>query len=68
MSERVTKAYEAFAALLGDEPQVPRTVYTEAMRQVEADFSINQGDDDYLEWVLTLIGRSPQILEDGEDN
>lgn len=50
------------------EREVSRSTYTNALRKVEAECDIKQGDEDYLEWVLTLVGRSPKIVEDEGSN
>lgn len=43
---------------------VKRSDYKEVLTAVEGKYKIEQGDPDYLEWFLTLIGRSPKIIED----
>ena len=69
--ERLASAYgDLMHALFGEIPidirlrNVSREHYTKALRQVEVEYDIKQGDEDYLEWVLTLLGRSPIINED----
>lgn len=70
-SKRLALAYSALMDRLFTElpedvkvKHVTRSHYTKALRDTEEQFGIGQGDADYLEWVLTLIGRSPIIVED----
>lgn len=72
-NERIQKAYDEFMIeLFGEVPKdvslmtVSRSGYTKAMQDVQTKYSIKQGDPDFIEWLFTLIGRSPMIIEDEE--
>lgn len=72
--DRLHAAYNTFMKRLGplctadeDGVYVKREDYRKVLNEVENEFNIKQGDEDHLEWVLTLIGRSPKIIEDGEE-
>jgi hypothetical protein len=74
MRDRITEAFNDFMQrLFGEVPADPRrlsvdrTRYTETMLEVQKEYGLQQGDPDFLEWVLTLVGRSPVITEGRED-
>jgi hypothetical protein len=46
---------------------VHRSAYTKAMEKVQKKYGLRQGHPDFLAWVFTCVGRSPMIIEDGED-
>jgi hypothetical protein len=43
------------------EHYVSREEYKGALQKVEKEYSIEQGDEDYLTWILLLLGRSPKF-------
>lgn len=66
--DRVTIAYNTFMTrLFGEVPTdvsartVERSVYDKHMKDVQTEFGIEQGDPDFMYWVLTLVGRSPRF-------
>ncbi|MCI3922670.1 hypothetical protein MO973_20775 [Paenibacillus sp. TRM 82003] len=68
---RISRAYREFLELtFNTMPQHPcelwvsREAYVNAMNFVEAKYKLKVGDPDFLEWRLTLLGRSPMILEE----
>jgi hypothetical protein len=72
---RVTVAFEVFMMeLFGEIPsqlelcEIDRETYTKEMKKVQERFDLVPGDPDFLEWVLTLTGRSPKIIEGAENN
>lgn len=75
MESLTTKAYNDFMTrLFGHVPkepgklEVPRERYTEIMHEVQKEYGLTQGHPDFLEFMLTMVGRSPKIIEGaGED-
>lgn len=70
---RITKAYNEFMTrLFGEVPQDPGTLtvekehYTTEMMRVQKRYGLEHGDPDFLEWMLTLVGRSPMLTVKGE--
>lgn len=68
--DRVTRAYNAFMMrLFGHVPLTPgihstdRETYTKTMQEIQEEYGLKQGEPDFLEWILTMLGRSPQIYE-----
>lgn len=68
-AERINLAYKEFLMLLfGALPRQPsalwvsREAYSEAMKAIEDKYRLNIGDPNFLEWRLTLLGRSPRII------
>ncbi|MDQ0086736.1 hypothetical protein J2T12_000130 [Paenibacillus anaericanus] len=68
-TERISLAYREFLVLLfGAVPQQPsdlwvsREAYIEAMNTIEDKYGLDIGDSNFLEWRLTLLGRSPMII------
>lgn len=73
MDNRLDAAYNEFMEeLFGTVPTQPaqefvdREKYREVMIKVQKRYGLEQGDPDFLEWVLTLVGRSPQLVDAGE--
>jgi hypothetical protein len=73
LDDRVTKAYNEFMVrLFGTIPSHPnelfvdKEVYTKEMHTVQERYGLTQGTPDFLEWVLTLVGRSPVLTSEGE--
>lgn len=72
MSTRISDAYETFMlALFGEVPKNPqehtvsRATYDEKMRAVQEDFNLKEGDPEFLEWIITLLARSPKFEQEG---
>lgn len=72
-AERISSAYTEFLVLLfGDVPRQPsdlwvsREAYINAMNVIEEKYRLEVGDNDFLEWRLTLFGRSPRLINDEE--
>lgn len=68
---KITEAYDALMLELFDKvPEKPydcivdRSTYRKALRKIEARYSLAEGDPEYLEWVLLLIGRSPRFKKE----
>ncbi len=68
-AERINLAYREFLVLLfGAVPRRPselwvsREAYSEAMNAIEDKYRLDIGDSNFLEWRLTLLGRSPMII------
>lgn len=73
VDNRVDLAYNEFMTrLFGSVPTVPqdeqvdRDKYTEEMVAVQERYGLHQGDPDFLEWMLTLVGRSPVLTSEGK--
>lgn len=69
--DRISLAYREFLVLLfGYVPQLPsdlwvsRDSYVQAMNAIEEKYKLEVGDVDFLEWRLTLLGRSPKVKDD----
>jgi len=69
-AERINLAYKEFLVLLfGSVPRQPsdlwvsREAYVEAMNVIEEKYRLEIGDVDFLEWRLTLLGRSPMLKD-----
>jgi hypothetical protein len=70
MDDLVTKAYNDFMTrLFGEVPKEPREhevtreQYTQTMQDVQKFYGITQGHPGFLEFMLTMVGRSPKIIE-----
>lgn len=70
---RISMAYREFSTLLFDtvprqqsELWVSREAYVNAMNFIEAKYKLKVSDPDFLEWRLTLLGRSPMFIEEEE--
>jgi hypothetical protein len=70
-AERISLAYREFLVLLfGTVPRQPsdlwvsREAYVDAMNVIEAKYRLETGDENFLEWRLTLLGRSPMLKDD----
>ncbi|RAV17801.1 hypothetical protein [Paenibacillus contaminans] len=70
-AERISLAYREFLVLLfgsvARQPSdlwVSRDAYVEAMHAIEEKYRLEAGDEQFLEWRLTLLGRSPRIIDD----
>ncbi|WP_080831879.1 hypothetical protein [Cohnella massiliensis] len=70
-AERIHLAYKEFLVLLfGSVPQQPselwvsREAYIHAMNIIEEKYQLEPGDENFLEWRLTLLGRSPMLKKD----
>lgn len=70
-TERISSAYTEFLVLLfGAVPRQPsdlwvsRVAYINAMNVIEEKYRLEVGDTDFLEWRLTLLGRSPMLIDD----
>jgi len=70
-AERISLAYKEFLVLLfGLVPRQPsdlwvsREAYINAMNVIEEKYRLEVGDVDFLEWRLTLLGRSPMLIDD----
>jgi hypothetical protein len=68
--DRIKKAHdELMLKLYGttiEDPRmgsVYRDDYTKAMLEVQEKYGLEQGDPDFLEWMLTLVGRSPMLID-----
>jgi hypothetical protein len=46
--------------------KISRSFYTKCMEAVQDKYGLKQGHPQFLEWVLTCVGRSPIIIEDEE--
>lgn len=71
VSEKVTQAHEElmielFGHVPTKKPSVDRSTYTKAMHRIQEKYSLGRGEPGHLEWVLTLIGQSPKIVDDKE--
>jgi hypothetical protein len=73
VDDRIGRAYsELMTKLFGSVPinphvcSVERDVYETAMKEVQEQYGLTQGDPDFLEWVLTAVGRSPVLTDKGE--
>lgn len=74
-SDIVTEAFNAFMMeLFGELPkdinerEIDRDVYTKAMERIQDKFGLVQGHPQHLEFVLTLLGRSPKFTKGAEDS
>lgn len=47
---------------------VDRGRYSKFMKEVMAQYNIEEGDPDFSEWTMLLIMRSPRFYEEGDDN
>lgn len=70
----VTQAYNDFMTKLfgtvpanASEYTVSEEVYRGCMQQVMAKHGLHQGHPKYLEFILTMVGRSPQIDRGAEE-
>lgn len=70
-AERLSLAYKEFLELLfGTVPRQPsdywvsREAYVQAMKVIEEKYNLEAGDEDFLEWRLTILGRSPRLIDD----
>lgn len=50
-----------------DELSVTKKSYTEAMHKVQDAYGLKQGHPLFMEWVFTLVGNSPIIVENDEE-
>jgi hypothetical protein len=73
VDDRIGRAYiELMTKLFGSVPANPhersveRDTYDTAMKDVQEQYGLEQGDPDFLEWVLTVVGRSPVLTQRGE--
>lgn len=73
MRDRLTEAHnEMMMELFGEVPKEPGTLqvdrdkYKESLHRVQNKYGLRQGDPDFLEWVLTALGRSPMLTSEGE--
>lgn len=74
-SDIVTEAFNDFMMeLFGELPKdvsektIDRDRYTEAMKAIQEKYGLTQGHPQYLEFMLTLVGRSPQFTKGAEDD
>lgn len=77
----INEAYEAFIyelfgstkkelddkGLTPSSMTVTRKQYTEAMHKIQDQYGLKQGHPNFMEWVFTLVGNSPTIIEDNEE-
>ncbi|WP_091164022.1 hypothetical protein [Paenibacillus sp. 1_12] len=70
-ADRISLAYREFLVLLfGSVPRQPsdlwvsRDAYVKAMKAIEEKYGLEIDDENFLEWRLTLLGRSPMIKGD----
>ncbi|OAB75584.1 hypothetical protein [Paenibacillus crassostreae] len=70
-AKRIRLAYREFLVLLfGVLPEqasnlwVSREAYVKAMDVIEEKYRLAIGDSNFLEWRLTLLGRSPMIINE----
>ncbi|MEF2244236.1 hypothetical protein V1L65_04750 [Paenibacillus sp. IITD108] len=68
---RISSAYKEFLVLLFSAvPRQPsdlwvsREAYVNAMNVIEEKYKLEPGDTNFLEWRLTLLGRSPRLIDD----
>ena len=71
MDGTVDRAYNEFMTrLFGYVPENPRTLtvdretYTKVMQEIQEKYGLEQGHPDFLEWTLTLVGRSPRLTKE----
>lgn len=48
------------------EGRVTRSAYTKALIKVQDKYGLKQGHPDFLGWIMTCIGNSPELVEDEE--
>lgn len=72
--QRVTKAHdELLKRLFGFTPDEPRTFiveredYTKAMKSVQRDFDLMEGDPDFVLFILEQLSRPPRFTPMRED-
>ncbi|REK71496.1 hypothetical protein [Paenibacillus paeoniae] len=70
-ADRISLAYKEFLVLLfGSIPRQPsdllvsREAYINTMNIIEEKYRLEAGDADFLEWRLTLLGRSPMFVNE----
>jgi hypothetical protein len=69
-ADRISVAYREFLELLfGAVPRQPsdlwvsRDSYVQAMKVIEDKYKLETGEENFLEWRLTLFGRSPMLID-----
>jgi hypothetical protein len=73
IDNRINTAYNEFMMRLfgrvpkvSQDEQVDRDKYTQEMLFIQNKYGLEQGDPDFLEWMLTLVGRSPALTSEGK--
>lgn len=67
---RVTRAYnELMTELFGKVPKDPSQLevdydtYKEKMKEVQERHGLKEGEKDFVLWILTIISRTPKLIE-----
>lgn len=75
VEDLTTRAYNDFITrLIGHVPsnpqdwEVPREYYTRTMAAVQQEYGLTQGHPEFLHFMLTMVGRSPKIIEGAGNN